>query len=252
MSDFNIFGQDTTYNTNNMAFTLSDEFGYRFKLGSQKEWTIDPQLEVAFGYFDQTELKQTLGGSWLNTLADSVITMRSRFGSSFGYDFKKFTQDKAIKASVYVGAFYEYDYVTGGDITLTTNLGAQNTSSSAISSDQRVVMNVGTNMTIKDNTRVYFDFEKSFAGKINTDYQVNVGVRYSFGENTGYTPINPNNKSITPLKVSDESETNQESGEDKEKVENQESANSNSTAQTQEANSTENQTQESKTTPESK
>ena len=111
MSDFNIFGQDTTYNTNNMAFTLSDEFGYRFKLGSEKEWMIDPQLEVAFGYFDQTELKQTLGGSWLNTLADSVITMRSRFGSSFGYDFKKFTQNKAIKASVYVGAFYEYDYV---------------------------------------------------------------------------------------------------------------------------------------------
>ena len=213
MSDFNILGQDTTYNTSNMAFILSDEFGYRFKLGNDKEWYIDPQAEVSLGYFDQTELKQTLGRSWLNTLADSVITMRSRFGSSFGYDFKKFTANKPIKASVYVGAFYEYDYVTGGDATLITNLGTESSTSGTIASDGRVVMNVGTNMTIKDNTRIYFDFESSFAGKINTDYQVNVGVRYSFGESNGYTPISAIKTKIAPLKVSGEKPQEQPSQE---------------------------------------
>ena len=254
MNDFNTSGtaQGNSVSTTNYGIILSDEFGYRFKLGSQKEWIIDPQAELSFGYVNATEYTLSSGRSELQAKSDALMQLRSRFGSSFGYDFKRFTQDKAIKASVYVGAFYEYDYITGGDVTLSTNLGGVNALANSLSSDGRVVMNVGTNMTIKDNTRVYFDFEKSFAGKINTDYQVNVGVRYSFGENTGYTPINPNNKSITPLKVSDESEANKESGEDKEKVENQESANSNSTAQTQEANSTENQTQESKTTPESK
>ena len=221
MSDFNIFNQSTTYNTSNMAFTLSDEFGYRFKLGGEKEWYIDPQVELSMGYFDQTELKQVLGESWLNTLADGVITVRSRFGSSFGYDFKKFTQGKGIKASVYVGAFYEYDYVTGGDIRLTTNLGGETTSSSAISSDGRVVMNVGTNVEIYDNTRIYFDFESSFAGKIRTDYQVNIGARYSFGESNGYTPAVAKAKEVAPLKVEEvkntqenqaqESKTTQES-----------------------------------------
>ena len=254
MNDFNTSGtaQGNSVSTTNYGIILSDEFGYRFKLGSQKEWIIDPQAELSFGYVNATEYTLSSGRSELQAKSDALMQLRSRFGSSFGYDFKRFTQDKAIKASVYVGAFYEYDYITGGDVTLSTNLGGVNALANSLSSDGRVVMNVGTNMTIKDNTRVYFDFEKSFAGKINTDYQVNVGVRYNFGENTGYTPINPNNKSITPLKVSDESEANKESGEDKEKVENQESANSNSTAQTQEANSTENQTQESKTTPESK
>ena len=201
MSDFNILGQNTTYNTNNMAFTFSDEVGYRFKLGDVKEWYIDPQAEVAFGYFDQSELKQTLGDAWLNTVADSVLTMRTRVGSSFGYDFKKFTENKPIKASVYVGLFYEYDYITGGDISLTTNLGGESTASSALGSDGRVVMNLGTNMTVKDNTRIYFDFEKSFGGDITTDYQVNFGVRYSFGESNGYTPAVAKAKEVAPLKV---------------------------------------------------
>ena len=78
-------------------------------------------------------------------------------------------------------------------------------------------MNVGTNMTIKDNTRLYFDFEKSFAGKINTDYQVNVGVRYSFGESDGYSPILEKADYKAPLKIEGEEkegeEKTQEAGE---------------------------------------
>ncbi|MCE3049209.1 autotransporter outer membrane beta-barrel domain-containing protein, partial [Helicobacter kayseriensis] len=48
-------------------------------------------------------------------------------------------------------------------------------------------LNVGTNISIKDNVRIYADFERSFGGDIVTEYQVNLGVRYSFGEGT-YTP----------------------------------------------------------------
>lgn len=205
MNDFTQSGTaaGNSVSISNMAFTLSDEFGYRFKLGSEKEWYIDPQLEVALGYVMGTDFTQISGLSTLDTKIDSMMQLRARFGSSFGYDFKKFTENKPIKASVYVGAFYEYDYINGGDTTLTTNLGGVNSLQNAISSDGRIVMNVGTNMTIKDNTRIYFDFESSFAGKINTDYQVNVGVRYSFGENTGYTPMTAK-KEVAPLKVSEE------------------------------------------------
>lgn len=55
---------------------------------------------------------------------------------------------------------------------------------SNLQSDGRIVVEIGSNISIQDHTRIYFDFEKSFVGKITTDYQVNVGVRYSFGENT--------------------------------------------------------------------
>ncbi|WP_300641946.1 autotransporter outer membrane beta-barrel domain-containing protein, partial [uncultured Helicobacter sp.] len=219
-SDFNMMGQSQTYSTSNMAFTLSDEFGYRFKLGENKEWTIDPQLEVAYGYFDQSDFVQKLGVATLDSTLESITTLRTRVGSSFGYNFKNFTANKPIKASVYLGTFYEFDYISGGDITMTTNLGSTN-SINSLSPDGRVVMNVGTNVEIYDNTRIYFDFESSFAGKIRTDYQVNIGARYSFGESNGYTPAVAKAKEVAPLKVEEvkntqenqaqESKTNQES-----------------------------------------
>ncbi|RDU70548.1 autotransporter outer membrane beta-barrel domain-containing protein [Helicobacter brantae] len=199
-SDFSMMGQSSTYSTSNMAFTLSDEFGYRFKLGSEKEWYIDPQVEVALGYFNQTSFRQVLGDSWLNALGERLIVVRSRFGSSFGYDFKRFTKHKPIQASAYAGVFYEYDCLVGGDGILTTDLGGTSTHPSTLASNGRALFNVGVHTTIKDNTRLYFDFEKSFAGKINIDYQINVGVRYSFGENDGYIPT-ANKKEKLPTKI---------------------------------------------------
>ena len=58
---------------------------------------------------------------------------------------------------------------------------------SPLASTARFVLNLGTNFKIKDNTRIYFDFERSFGGRITTDYQLNLGVRYSFGT-SAYTP----------------------------------------------------------------
>lgn len=220
MSSFDISRSSgtTTNDTTNFAFTLSDEVGYIFKFGESKEWSITPQIEATFGYFNQSDFKQTLqSNSTLNSMAESILTLRTRVGSAFAYDFKNFTQKDSFNASLYIGAFYEYDYVSGGEITMDSNAGIQNNELSNISSDGRVVMNVGTNMTIKDNTRLYFDFEKSFAGKINTDYQVNVGVRYSFGESDGYSPILEKADYKAPLKIEGE----EKEGEEKAKGEEQ-------------------------------
>ena len=218
MSDFKINNLNdptqitsTTNDAKNFALTLSDEVGYKFALGESKEWGITPQLEVGFGYFNQSNFKQTLQdlGAFLQSNADAVITVRTRVGSSFSYDFKALSQLQNFNASIYLGAFYEYDYVNGGDITFRTDQITQDTANnlSHLQSDGRVVLNIGTNMNIKENTRIYFDFEKSFMGKINTDYQVNLGVRYSFGENTGYTPVPQPivEEKKAPLKIQEDS-----------------------------------------------
>lgn len=205
-------GEITSNDTKNFALTLSDEVGYRFALGEAKEWSITPQLELGFGYFNQSDFRQTLqnSGAYLDSNANAVLTLRARAGSSFGYDFKNFTQEKNFNVSVYVGVFYEYDYVSGGEIQMSTQRETEANKYSNLSSDDRVVMNIGTNLEIKDNTRIYFDFEKSFAGKINTDYQVNLGVRYSFGESNGYAPITQiqetQNNAKNPLKIKQEIE----------------------------------------------
>ena len=220
-SDLTLLDQSNTYNTTNYALTLSQEIGYRFLLGSEGEWNIDPQAEVALGYLNQSNLRQTLSAqNYLDGIQNAIVTLRSRVGASFGYDFKKFTEGKSINAKLYVGAYYVYDYIAGGDVSLTDNFGAK-VSLSPLASTGRAVMNVGTNIGVQDNTRIYFDFEKSFGGSITTDYQVNLGVRYSFGESNGYTPAVAKAKEVAPLKVEEvkntqenqaqESKTTQES-----------------------------------------
>ncbi|RDU72045.1 hypothetical protein [Helicobacter brantae] len=201
--------------TNNYALTLSDEVGYAIRMGEMSEWSLTPQVEATFGYFSQSDFKQTLSDSsqYLDSKAESVLTLRARAGSALTYDFRAFTQKDTFNASLYVGAFYEYDYVMGGDISMVVSDGTTETQKSDIGTDGRVVVNVGTNMTIQDNTRLYFDFEKSFMGKINTDYQVNFGVRYSFGESDGYSPILEKADYKAPLKIEGEEKEGEESGE---------------------------------------
>ena len=212
MSDVKVINQSDTYSTNNFGIVLSDEFGYRFKLGESKEWYIDPQLEVGFGYFNQSDLKQVLGQATLTGIQDAIATLRARVGANWAYDFKKFTQGKGINASVYLGTYYSYDYISGGEISLVTDLGTKG-NLKPLSSTGKFELNVGTNIEVQNNTRIYFDFEKSFGGDITTEYQVNLGVRYSFGESNGYTPISAIKTKIAPLKVSDEKPQEQPSQE---------------------------------------
>lgn len=85
-----------------------------------------------------------------------------------------------------LGAFYECDYVEGGDISMTTEQQiTHNNQFSNIGSDRRVVVNVGTNMGIQDNQDFILTLKRVFIGDLTTDYQINFGVRCSFGESKG-------------------------------------------------------------------
>ena len=187
MSKLNFLNQvENTYSSNNFGLTLSQEIGYRFLLGADKEFYIDPQAEITLGFLNQSELKQKLGAHFMDSLQDSIFTLRNRIGSSFGYKFDKFTENRGFKASAYVGTYFVGDLIGGGDIAIITD-SKKLVGFKALGSTARFALNVGTNFQIKDNTRIYFDFEKSFGGSIITDYQINLGLRYSFGT-SAYTP----------------------------------------------------------------
>ena len=196
-SNLSITGERNSYNTANLAASIGEEIGYRFLLGEKQNFYIDPQIEVTFGYLNQSNLKRTLGAAWAQSVQEHVITVRNRVGASYGYKFDEFTQED-LKASLYLGTYYTYDYITGGSVKVTTDLGKV-THIDPLISTSRFTLNLGGNLAIKDNTRVYFDFERSFGGKITTDYQVNLGVRYGFGE-----------KKQIPLKIKQTQQTTQE------------------------------------------
>ena len=54
--------------------------------------------------------------------------------------------------------------------------------------DTKVVLNVGTNLILTDQWRVYIDAERSFGGSRNVDYQANIGARFSFGDKISSLP----------------------------------------------------------------
>ena len=180
-----LLNQNNEYSIDNFAFSISQEVGYRFILGQSNEWYIDPQAELTFGYFDQSNFKQIISNTnTINALQDSIITLRSRIGSSFGYKFDKFTEGSNFKAQAYLGTYFVGDYIAGGsiDVVQTLNNSTATNFISPLSSTARFTMNLGTNIAIKDDHRIYFDFERSFGGSIITQYQFNLGYRYSFGE----------------------------------------------------------------------
>lgn len=209
MSDFDIYEQNNTQtqNLNNFALSLGQEVGYRFALGSEKNWFIDPQIELVAGYINSTDLSQTQAGQVLDGKLDSVFLFRTRVGSDFGYSLKKDKNQYDFR----LGLSYEYDVANADAFFDIASANMSKVFSNAIDNDGRVVLNLGTNMKFGENMRLYFDFEKSFAGKINTDYQVNLGFRYGFGEKLVKVVEEVKTEDKAPLKIEEKQDQLQSS-----------------------------------------
>ena len=199
MSDFDIYEQSSTQkqSLSNFALSLGQEVGYRFALGSEKNWFIDPQVELVAGYINSTDLSQAQGGQILDGKLDSVFLFRTRVGSDFGYSLKKDKNQYDFR----LGLSYEYDVANADAFFDIASANMSKVFNNAVDNDGRVVLNLGTNMKFGENMRLYFDFEKSFAGKITTDYQVNVGFRYGFGEKLVKVVEEANTQEKAPLKI---------------------------------------------------
>lgn len=191
-SSFELFNQAQGSNINNLSMILSQEVGYRYDFASVEGLYLTPSVEVAFGYLSGADFSQTLMTTnqiqyTLDSYQDNIFITRGKIEATLGYFFATdfgSTQESVSKrgASFYLGLGYEYDYVSGGEVSYKSTQNTPSTQSNAIGSDGRMVLNLGSNVIINDSARVYFDFESNFFGKINKDYQLNAGVRISLGK----------------------------------------------------------------------
>lgn len=171
----------TSNKLGSFALNLYNEFGYRFVLF--EDWYIQPQAGFGVGWITPSSFKQSFEGSdeFLQTYINHTLFLRSKFGSSFGYNLNRFIPNQNLNLSFYLGMFYECDYtLEGGKNINTTNLSSTYPSQSLL--DQHFLFNLGTSINAYKNINLYFDFEKSFLGKTTKDYQVSLGVRYGFGD----------------------------------------------------------------------
>lgn len=172
------------FTLDNFSFSLSQEVGYQARLGEKSEWLITPQAEVAYAYFSGSNATQNLLMAGVDNIMDisqdALNLLRMRFGVDWGYAFDGWSEIVS-KADIHLGTSYEYDVISGGDMTYSLpNMGKVR--EKGMGSNGRFVLNIGTNVYIKDAVSLYFDFEKSFGDVMYKNYQANLGMRYSFGE----------------------------------------------------------------------
>ena len=144
------------------GYSVSAEFGKRIQQGNGL-W-IEPQVELTYGSVDGAKVNFSKN---FTANYDSMDSFVARAGFALGKDIKQ--------GNVYARASYLYDF--DGE-TETQFEGGK-----AISEDFGGgwwEVGVGANINLSKATYIYADVEKTFGGEVDTNWQWNLGVRYSF------------------------------------------------------------------------
>ena len=150
------------YSTNGMS--VSAEFGKRIQQGNGL-W-IEPQVELTYGTIDSAEFQLDRKTVYVGDM-DSLI---GRVGFSLGKDVKQ--------GNVYARASYLYDF--DGETVNAFSNGTQTRYFKEDLGGGWWEVGVGANINLSKATYIYADVEKTFGGEVDTNWQWNLGVRYSF------------------------------------------------------------------------
>ena len=162
-SDVTVSSKVGDYDAN--GYSVGAEFGKRIK--NDNGCWIEPQVELTYGTVQESKFK--LGDSVDVTMGD-MDSFIGRLGFALGKDIKA--------GNVYARASYLYDFDGETDATY-SNGKVTRTHESDLGGGWWEV-GVGANINLSKATYVYADMEKTFGGELNTDWQWNLGVRYSF------------------------------------------------------------------------
>ena len=167
-NDFDVNGgvEKGDYSTN--GYALSAEYGKRFH---QDGFWIEPQAELTYGKVSSVDFQTKNGASVHQDSLDSLV---GRLGFSLGKDIKQ--------GNVYLRASYLYDFKGETAIQMTGN-GVDSGHAPIYKSDiggSWWEFGVGTNLNLGHDTHFYLDVETTAGGHVDTPWQWNAGVRFSF------------------------------------------------------------------------
>lgn len=163
-NDFDVNGGvgSGDYSTNGLSF--SAEYGKRFQ---QEGYWIEPQAELTYGRVSSADFLTKRGAKVHQDSMDSLV---GRLGFSLGKDIKQ--------GNVYVRASYLYDFQGDTSVTMSKN-GAVTPFKTDLGGGWWE-FGVGTNLNLGHDTHFYLDVETTAGGDVDTPWQWNAGVRYSF------------------------------------------------------------------------
>lgn len=151
------------YSTN--GYSVSAEYGKRTQLAN--DFYIEPQVELTYGKVADVDYVTKNGAKVSQDGMDSLV---GRVGFAAGKNIKN--------GNVYVRASYLYDFDGETNVTF-SNAGASESFTEDLGGGW-FEFGIGTNINLSDATYLYFDVEKTTGGEVDTNWQWNAGVRYSF------------------------------------------------------------------------
>lgn len=193
-SYFDIVGKyiysQNTYNTSTLSFGgkdssgvnsayVSAEYGKRFGFKNMRGFFLQPQAEVIAGYIGAQQLSFANPLVTLNVDSKASFALIGRVGADVLSNFRVGSRGGFWR----VGASFVQDFANRGQVTIDDNIQTTASRTHTISPDFRLLLSAGLDMRLSQNSRVYFEIDKSFFGSYNLSYVISAGFRYNFGAN---------------------------------------------------------------------
>ena len=160
---------ETSDNTHSWYFGM--EAGWRYQL--KPDIYIEPQAELVYGRVSGRTLNWQYNGMDVSMRGSSATPLIGRTGVEFG----KTMSVKAWQVTAKAGVGYQFDLHNTGTTTFRDIAGETTTRNGK---DGRMLMNVGLDARLKENTRVGLSIERAAFGKYNVDDAINANLRYTF------------------------------------------------------------------------
>lgn len=154
------------YHTN--AWQASAEYGRKFYLNEKKEWYLDPQIQLTVGHINGVNYRTDNDLNIKIRGTDSVI---GRIGISLAREWKEGSSFIKLDGLREFTARYKADY--------SLDNGAWNRSEISMKDTWGEIV-AGGSYNLSKDTFGFLQVKRSFAADIQTDYRLDVGLRYQF------------------------------------------------------------------------
>ncbi|RKJ79967.1 autotransporter family protein, partial [Pyramidobacter sp. CG50-2] len=171
-NDFTVYASDGTAKGgyNNWAMSVSAEYGYKFDLG--RRWILEPQSQLVYTHIFDASYATSNG---IEVRQDGVDSLIGRLGFRLGREFGEKGQGGYGKW--YVKADLLHEFCGDREVSLYGAHG-QTLRKYEDGGDTWFAAGIGADVTMGKNSFFYCDVEKSFGADIETNWQVNLGVRW--------------------------------------------------------------------------
>lgn len=157
----------------NNALSLSAEYGRKNRFSNG--WMIEPQAELTYTHISGADYTMSNG---IRVNQDNDNSLIGRVGFRLGREYQ--LDNLAKHSQWYVKLDLLHEFAGDLGISLTSADGSQYYTHSTNGSDTWLAWGFGGNVSLSDHSWFYADIERSAIGDINTNWQIDAGLRFAF------------------------------------------------------------------------